>query len=68
MDGGSCRDQEGRSGSDEVVPGTSVFPSSATRGGEEVLDLLRLGLVHDLLRDLHVHGEHIGAALAPDRC
>ena len=27
----SCRDQEGRRGSDEVVPGTSVFPSSATR-------------------------------------
>ena len=24
----SCRDQEGRRGSDEVVPGTSVFPSS----------------------------------------
>ena len=23
----SCRDQEGRRGSDEVVPGTSVFPS-----------------------------------------
>ena len=23
----SCRDQEGRTGSDEVVPGTSVFPS-----------------------------------------
>ena len=27
----SCHDQEGRRGSDEVVPGTSVFPSSATR-------------------------------------
>ena len=26
----SCRDQEGRWGSDEVVPGTSVFPSSET--------------------------------------
>ena len=26
----SCRDQEGRRGSDEVVPGTSVFPSSET--------------------------------------
>ena len=26
----SCRSQEGRSGSDEVVPGTSVFPSSET--------------------------------------
>ena len=26
----SCRDQEGRKGSDEVVPGTSVFPSSET--------------------------------------
>ena len=25
------RNQEGRSGSDEVVPGTSVFPSSETR-------------------------------------
>ena len=25
-----CRDQEGRWGSDEVVPGTSVFPSSET--------------------------------------
>ena len=25
------RDQEGKRGSDEVVPGTSVFPSSATR-------------------------------------
>ena len=24
----SCRDQEGRRGSDEVVPGTSVFPLS----------------------------------------
>ena len=23
-----CRDQEGRRGSDEVVPGTSVFPLS----------------------------------------
>ena len=27
----SFRNQEGRRGSDEVVPGTSVFPSSATR-------------------------------------
>ena len=26
----SCRDQEGRRGSDEVVPGTSVFPLSET--------------------------------------
>ena len=26
----SCRDQEGIRGSDEVVPGTSVFPSSET--------------------------------------
>ena len=26
----SCRDQEGRRGSDEVVLGTSVFPSSET--------------------------------------
>ena len=26
----SCRDQEGRRGSDEVVPGTSVFLSSET--------------------------------------
>ena len=26
----SCRGQEGRRGSDEVVPGTSVFPSSET--------------------------------------
>ena len=26
----SCRDQEGRKGSDVVVPGTSVFPSSET--------------------------------------
>ena len=26
----SCRDQEGRRSSDEVVPGTSVFPSSET--------------------------------------
>ena len=26
----SCRDQEGRRGSDEVVPVTSVFPSSET--------------------------------------
>ena len=26
----SCRDQEGRRVSDEVVPGTSVFPSSET--------------------------------------
>ena len=26
----SCRDQEGRRGSDEVVPGTSVYPSSET--------------------------------------
>ena len=26
----SCRDQEGRRGSDEVVSGTSVFPSSET--------------------------------------
>ena len=26
----SCRDQEGRRGLDEVVPGTSVFPSSET--------------------------------------
>ena len=26
----SCRDQEGRRGSDEVVSGTSVFPSSDT--------------------------------------
>ena len=25
-----CRDQEGRRGSDEVVPGTSVFPLSET--------------------------------------
>ena len=27
----SCGDQEGRSGSDEVIPGTSVFPSRETR-------------------------------------
>ena len=27
----TARDQKGRRGSDEVVPGTSVFPSSATR-------------------------------------
>ena len=26
----SCRDQEGRRGSEEVVPGTSVFPLSET--------------------------------------
>ena len=26
-----CRDQEGRRGSEEAVPGTSVFPSSETR-------------------------------------
>ena len=26
----SCRDQEGRRGSDEVVPGASVLPSSET--------------------------------------
>ena len=26
----SCHNQEGRRGSDEVVPGTSVFPSSET--------------------------------------
>ena len=29
----SCGDQEGRSGSDEVVPGTSVVPSSANSAG-----------------------------------
>ena len=29
-DSPSCRDQEGRRGRDEVVAGTSVFPSSET--------------------------------------
>ena len=28
----SCRDQEGRRGSEEAVPGTSVFPLSMDKG------------------------------------
>ena len=33
----SCRDQEGRRGSDEVVPGTSVFLSSETGKSGSIL-------------------------------
>ena len=37
-----CRDQEGRRGSDEVVPGTSVFPSSETGMSGNFWGLMKL--------------------------
>ena len=38
----SFRDQEGRRGSDEVVPGTSVFPSSETGMSENFWGVMKL--------------------------
>ena len=37
-----CRDQEGRRGSDEVVPGTSVFPSRETGMSGSFWGLMKL--------------------------
>ena len=36
----SCRDQEGRRGSDEVVPGPSVFPSTMDMSLSELRELV----------------------------
>ena len=47
----SCRDQEGIRGSDDVVPGTSVFPSSATRMSGNFWGSIKGGKYHFELQD-----------------
>ena len=47
----SCRDQEGRKGSDEVVPGTSVFLSSETGMLGNFLGCINGGKYHFELQD-----------------
>ena len=47
----SCRDPDGRRGSDEVVPGTSVFPSSETGTLENFLGRIMGAKYHFALQD-----------------
>ena len=47
----SFRDQEGRRGSDEVVPGTSVFPSSATHMSGNFWGSIKGAKYHFALQD-----------------
>ena len=47
----SCRDQEWRRGSDELVPGTSVFPSSATHMSGNFWDSIKGSKYHFALQD-----------------
>ena len=47
----SFRDQEGRRGSDEVVPGTSVFPSCATRMSGNFWGSIKGAKYHFALQD-----------------
>ena len=71
----SFRDQEGRRGSDEVVPGTSVFPSSATRMSGNFWGIIKGAKYHFALEDregwgvgeAHSRKEEEGAVLRPQR-
>ena len=47
----TARDQKGRRGSDEVVPGTSVFPSSATHMSGNFWDSIKGSKYHFALQD-----------------
>ena len=63
----SCRDQEGRRGSEEAVPGPSVFPSGepGLSGGFWVTQRKKLRGQH-LQRFTEIHGDSQGKERASD--